>query len=381
MEERGKSNKRILGLPMIRTGMTVLLVAIAIAFTSLAVTPVIAEEETEVTVTVTVNAPEYIGEGETFEVFIDVGDIENFNAGQFDLTFDHKVVEVKKVTAGSIDDTKIPIAMWGKDEMDPDPDTIKVFPELSGLTTVSGSGHLAVIKFKVKGDEGDKCVLEIPKGKLVKLVEQESGAMKPGKMSVKKWICAEITVGAGGDVSGDDDEKLPEITGVPEEEVVSSVEGESLSFEVTVDQRVDISWQINGTEVQTDEDITGAIYTNTSAVAGTWNVSAIATSTETELSSMHMWIWSVASIETEALEETPTPTPTSAPGVTPSPTPTLAPGETAKPALPKPTPKPTAPPSAEAKPTPTPEVPGFEAVFAIIGIVAIAYVLLRKRGG
>ena len=378
MEERGKSNKRISGLPMIRTGMAVLLVAIAIAFTSLAVTPVIAEEETEVTVTV--NAPEYVGEGETFDVTIDVDYVEDFNSAQFDLTFDHKVVEVKKVTDGSIDDAAIPIYYWD----DIDYDTIKVMPMLpAGDETVSGSGYLAKIKFKVKGDEGDKCVLEIPKGKLVKLVEQESGAMKPGKTSVKKWIGAEITVGAGGDVSGGDDEELPEITGVPEEEVVSSTEGESLSFEVTVDQRVDISWQINGTEVQTDEDITGAIYTNTSAVAGTWNVSAIATSTETELSSMHMWIWSVASIETEALEETPTPTPTSAPGVTPTPTPTLAPGETAKPALPKPTPKPTAPPETEEKVKPTPEAeePGFEAVFAIIGIVAIAYVLLRKRGG
>jgi cell division septation protein DedD len=371
MEERGKSNKRILGLPMIRTGMTVLLVAVAIAFTSLAVTPVMAEGETEVTVTV--NAPKYVGERETFDVTIDVDYIEDFNSAQFDLTFDHKVVEVKKVTDGSIDDAAIPIYYW--DNIDYD--TVKVMPMLpAGDETVSGSGYLAVIKFKVKGDEGDECVLEIPKGKLVKLVEQESGAMKPGKMSVE-WIGAEITVGAGGDVSGDDGEELPEITGVPEEEVVSSTEGESLSFEVTVDQRVDISWQINGTEVQTDEDITGAIYTNTSAVAGTWNVSAIATSTETELSSMHMWIWSVASTETEALEETPTPTPTSAPGVTPSPTPTLAPGETAKTALPKPTSKPTAPPSAEAKPTPTPEVPGFEAVFAIA--VMTLFLFYKKK--
>ena len=370
MEERGKSNKRISGLPMIRTGMTVLLVAIAIAFTSLAVTPVIAEGETKVTVTV--NAPKYVEKGQTFDVTIDVEDIEDFNAGQFDLAFDHKVVEVKKVTDGSIDDTEIPITMW--DEMDSD--TIKVFPELSGDTTVSGSGYLAKITFKVTGDEGDGCVLEIPKGTLVKLVEQESGAMKPGKMPVE-WIGAEITVGTGGDVSGDDGEELPEITGVPEEEVVSSTEGESLSFEVTVDKRVDISWQINGTEVQTDEDVTGAIYTNTSAVAGTWNVSAIATSTGTELSSMHTWIWSVASTETEALEETPTPTPTSAPGVTPSPTPTLAPGETAKPALPKPTPKPTAPPSDEAKPTPTPKVPGFEAVFAIA--VMTLFLFYKKK--
>jgi hypothetical protein len=71
--------------------------------------------------------------------------------------------------------------------------------------------------------------------------------------------------------------------------------------------------------MQTDEGVTKAAYTNTSAVAGTWNLSAIATSTETGLSSMHTWIWSVTAESTEASEGTPTPT--LAPGVTPTPTP------------------------------------------------------------
>ena len=367
MQEKGKSSKRDCKLPKF-VGTAILLVAIAIAFTFLTITPVIAQEAE---VTVTVNAPEYVEEKVTFDVSIDVDHVEDFNAGQFDLVFDHKVIEVKKVTDGSIGDTEIPITMWGEI----DSDTIRVFPELSGDTTASGSGYLAQIKFKVKGDEGEGCVLDIS-GKLVKLIEQESGAMLLKKMSVE-WIGAEITVGTGGDGDGDDDEEPPEITGVPEEAVVSSEEGESMDFEITVDQRVDISWQINGTEVRKEEDVTGAVFTK-SADAGTWNVSAIATDTETGLSSMHTWIWSVTPTETEEPEETPTPTPTLAPGVTPSPTPTLAPGETATP-----TPEPTAPPGAEEKATPTPEVeePGFEAVFAIIGIVAIAYVLLRKRGG
>ena len=144
-----------------------------------------------------------------------------------------------------------------------------------------------------------------------------------------------------------------------------------MDFEIVVDQRVDISWQINGTEVQTDEGETGAIFTK-SADAGTWNVSAIATSTETGLSSMHTWIWEVTATETEAREETPTPT--SAPWETPKPglTPTLEPGETAEP---------TAPPGAEGKEEATPEsaVPGFEAVFAIVAMSGVAYILLQTR--
>ena len=80
---------------------------------------------------------------------------------------------------------------------------------------------------------------------------------------------------------------------------------------------------------------------------------------------------------------TPSPTPTLAPGETPAPTPTatLAPGETPLPTAPgvKPTAKPTAPPEKKATSTPTPEEPGFQAVLAIVGIVAIAYILLRRR--
>ncbi|MCK4732628.1 MAG: PT domain-containing protein, partial [Methanophagales archaeon] len=60
--------------------------------------------------------------------------------------------------------------------------------------------------------------------------------------------------------------------------------------------------------------------------------------------------------------------PTVAPTVAPTAAPTVAP--TAVPTV-----EPTAEPTAE----PTPEPPGFEAVFAIAGMLAIAYLVLRKR--
>lgn len=378
-KEIGERKKERDSCKLLKAYATVLLVAIAIAFTSLAVTPVIAQEEkTEVTV----NAPEYVEEGETFDVTIDVDYVEDFNAGQFDLSFDPEVVKVKKVSEGCIDDTEIPITMW--DEIDSG--TIRVMPMLPEDKGVSGSGYLALIKFKVKGDKGNECALEID--------DEESflGNITADEIPVKEWVGAEITVGTAKKEE-EEEEEPPEIRAVPEEEVVSSEEGESMTFEITVDQRADISWQINGTEVQTDEDETGSIFTK-SAEAGTWNVSAIVTSTETGLSSMHTWIWEVTAMETEtetpAPEVTPTPTPTLAPGETPTPTPTptRAPRETPKATS---TPTPTITPTPAAAPTITPspkpaltppeKPPGFEAVFAIIGIVAIAYILRRRKEG
>jgi PGF-CTERM protein len=64
------------------------------------------------------------------------------------------------------------------------------------------------------------------------------------------------------------------------------------------------------------------------------------------------------------------------PAATPTPTPTPTATPTAKPTTPPaPTPKPT----AEPEPTATPEPPGFEAVFAIAGLLAVAYLVLRRK--
>ena len=63
------------------------------------------------------------------------------------------------------------------------------------------------------------------------------------------------------------------------------------------------------------------------------------------------------------------------PAATPTPTAAPAAEPTAKPTTP-PAPKPTAEPTAE--PTPT-EEPGFEAVFAIAGLLAVAYLVLRRK--
>ena len=358
MEEKGEVSRGGCGLS--KVGTAVFLLSVVIAFMSLAVAPVMAQEDV---VTVTVNAPELVVKKETFEVTIDVDSITDFNTGLFDLCFDHKVVKVEDVTDGSIDDIAIPIDMW--DDMDKD--TIRVFSTVPEATGVSGSGYLAKISFNVKGDEGDECALEIENGFLGNTTAEEIAA---------DWIDATIKIGKE---EGEEEQQPPSITALePTEEAVSSTEGKSITFKISVDQEVDISWQINGTEVQVDEGVTKAEFTR-SAVAGTWNVSAIATNTETRLSTMRTWIWSVTSTATEASEGTSTPTPTLAPGVTPTPTPkaTSSPSQAVKAT---PTVKPTPTPKSKATtPTPTSKTPGFEVIFAIAAMSAIAYALVKRR--
>ncbi len=72
--------------------------------------------------------------------------------------------------------------------------------------------------------------------------------------------------------------------------------------------------------------------------------------------------FSTYAITAMPMEVTPTPTVTPPPEVTPTP-----------PVVPTPTPTP------EVTPTPTPVPPGFEAVFAIAGLLAVAYLVLKRR--
>ena len=72
---------------------------------------------------------------------------------------------------------------------------------------------------------------------------------------------------------------------------VSDDEGATRTFNISVDQTVNVSWLINGTVVQTNESVTEASCTNTSAVAGYWNVSAVATNENG--TAIQTWWWSV----------------------------------------------------------------------------------------
>ena len=85
----------------------------------------------------------------------------------------------------------------------------------------------------------------------------------------------------------------PEITTYAPESAVNDSRGATRAFNITIDQPVNVSWQINGSIVLTNCSVTKASYTNTSAVIGTWNVSAIVTNANG--TDMQTWTWTVTS--------------------------------------------------------------------------------------
>ncbi|HEY9206645.1 MAG TPA: S-layer protein domain-containing protein [Candidatus Methanoperedens sp.] len=73
---------------------------------------------------------------------------------------------------------------------------------------------------------------------------------------------------------------------------VNDIAGASRTFNITVNQSVNVTWLINGTVVQdTEKNSTIAGYINTSAALGTWIVSAVASNTYGTAS--NNWTWNV----------------------------------------------------------------------------------------
>jgi len=66
---------------------------------------------------------------------------------------------------------------------------------------------------------------------------------------------------------------------VPGSSAAADTVGTPRTFSITIDQSVDVIWYINDTQVQTNDSVSIASYTNQNSVAGYWNVTAVVNNT------------------------------------------------------------------------------------------------------
>src|SRR4030067_3385464 len=78
---------------------------------------------------------------------------------------------------------------------------------------------------------------------------------------------------------------------MPSTTLVNSSINEAMTFNLTTDQIVNVSWYIDGIIVQTNNSVNSAWYTNSSSSLGTWNLTAIASNLYG--TSSKTWIWKV----------------------------------------------------------------------------------------
>ena len=244
----------------------------------------------------------------------------------------------------------------------------------------SGHGGMGIAYDQIADDERLKDVDAVKNNRLYIIDADIISRPGPRVVDAVKIVHADYADFFDEMEEGEEETIPPEITSQePVDTQINNIEGESRTFAISLDQTVDIVWQLNGTEVQTDEDVTEARYTNASAAVGTWQVSAITTNRATGLSEMHTWIWHV----TPALTATPTPVV----NITATPSPTPSPSSTSKSAH-SVAPAPTSTPAQASTPK-TEEnqksgadgepVPGFEAVLAVVGLLAVVYLLGRTN--
>lgn len=130
--------------------------------------------------TVTVDAPAQVGAGVQFTVRVNVTGVTDFDACNYDVTYDPSMIEIvgdeggaEGITPGLIGATGIPITVWGFVPAET-PGIIRVIQNVPGTAGATGSGYLATIHFRVKTGASGLSAINISNGCLS---DKDAGAM------------------------------------------------------------------------------------------------------------------------------------------------------------------------------------------------------------
>jgi hypothetical protein len=111
-------------------------------------------------VTVSINAAAEVVKDTNITASVDIANVTDFDAGQFDVSFNESVLRLDDVTSGLIDATEIPVTLWNKIS----PGTYRVIVNVPGVPGVSGSGFLAVLHFHATGSAAESTDINLGHG-------------------------------------------------------------------------------------------------------------------------------------------------------------------------------------------------------------------------
>ena len=146
-----------------------------------------------------IEAPAEVDEGGSFTARVIIDSVVDFDACNYDVTYDPAVIEVTDVTAGTINGTPIPVDLWGFIPSGVQ-GTVRVVQNVPLIPGVSGSGFLAEIHFDVVGAGGSSSAIDLGNG-----VMGDNYALE----IIAGWTDGLVTVAGGGD-GGSAPPSLPE---------------------------------------------------------------------------------------------------------------------------------------------------------------------------
>jgi clostripain len=176
-------------------------------------------------VTVSIDAPATAEPDSDFTANIDISSVADFDACQYDITFDPSVLRLDDVAAGLIGSTTVPVDMYNELSAG----TYRVIQNIPGLSGVSGSGCLAVLHFHVIGSEGDSSAITLSNGVLSDAEAVEIEATWTGDS-------IDITSALPGDANGDGAVNAMDITKI--ERMIAGMDIETAGADANGDGNV-----------------------------------------------------------------------------------------------------------------------------------------------
>ena len=120
-------------------------------------------------VTVSVDAPAQVSPASDFTVNINITEVTDFDACNYDVTYDNTVLRLDSVSSGLIDSTAIPVDVYNEIA----PGTYRIIQNVPGIMGVTGSGYLTVLHFHVLGTEGDSSDITLSNGVIASSLAEE----------------------------------------------------------------------------------------------------------------------------------------------------------------------------------------------------------------
>ena len=199
----------------LKLGMVVTLMVLLVAIPAVAQT------------TVDVDSPSNTPSEGNITVPIAVSDINNFDAGQFDILFDSSKAALLTIGNGTINGTAIPVALYAEIE----PGRWRVILNVPGFPGVSGNGTLANLEFQsVSLAPGDTLAVSVENEFLNDNEAQEIPA---------EWAGGETLVYLRGDASGDGRINTSDITKI--ERIILMMDAETIGADINLDTHVNTS--------------------------------------------------------------------------------------------------------------------------------------------
>ena len=147
-----------------------------------AAVPVVAAPE----VIVSIDVPDGVAPDSDFTANLSISEVVDFDACQYDVSFDASVLRLDNVTSGFIGSAEIPVDIYNQLA----PGTYRVVQNVPGLAGASGSGYLAVLHLHVIGSEGDSSMVGPSNGVLSDIAASEIEAT---------WVGGSVRVAAASE--------------------------------------------------------------------------------------------------------------------------------------------------------------------------------------